>query len=118
MIRIIKRRFFRLYSFFIICLIALYSFTINIDTNTTGKFIKNGCQTKSVTPIYTIDDDIYPKRIPLYEEKSIDFQCLNIKNKKDKTILLWSYFRGSPLDHPFIDNGNKIPISLKDLNKK
>ena len=44
-----------------------------------------------------LDDQTYPKRIPLYHNNSIDFECLNRTNSKRKTILLWTNFNGNPL---------------------
>ena len=38
----------------------------------------------------------YPNFIPLYENKSIDFQCLNSSQNK-KIILVWTKFKGEPL---------------------
>ena len=43
----------------------------------------------------------YPQRIALYENKSINFECLN-SLKKPKIILMWNKFKGKPhLDYPF-----------------
>ena len=42
----------------------------------------------------------YPKFVPLYQNKSINFECLNFcaKNKPPKRILLWNTFFGSNYD--------------------
>ena len=42
-----------------------------------------------------IDGVKYPKRIPLYENKTINFECLN-SSKSIRTILLWNKFKGTP----------------------
>ena len=61
-----------------------------------------------------IDDDIYPKSVSLFKNKSIDFKCLS-ENAQLKTILLWNdffgfanYSYGIGVREPFIDN--KCPI--------
>ena len=45
-----------------------------------------------------IDGKIYPKRTPLYQNNSINFQCLN-QNREvgNKQILLWNTHYGPPL---------------------
>jgi alpha-1,3-fucosyltransferase len=48
-----------------------------------------------------IDGVKYPQRIALYENKSINFECLN-SLKKPKVILMWNKFKGKPhMDYPF-----------------
>lgn len=41
-----------------------------------------------------IDGVVYPKSVPLYQNKSINFDCLNLhsRDKKLKTILFWNTF--------------------------
>ena len=41
-----------------------------------------------------IDGVVYPKSVPLYQNKSINFDCLNLhsRDKKSKTILFWNTF--------------------------
>ena len=60
-------------------------------------YSNNNCFDSNRTQFFvTIDGIRYPKQVPLYENKSIDFKCLNSTNKP-KTILLWTYFKGLPL---------------------
>ena len=65
-----------------------------------------------------IDGQKYPKRIPQYYNKSIDFECLEKLNTAKKTILLWTNFYGVPLQdslkQKIIDKpSNEV---LKELN--
>lgn len=44
---------------------------------------------------FRIDGKLYPNIIPIYHNKSIDFNCLNKKSRNaKKTILLWTKFKG------------------------
>ncbi|CAF1082698.1 unnamed protein product [Brachionus calyciflorus] len=43
-----------------------------------------------------LDGEKYPKIIPLYHNKTINFRCLNASPNR-KTILMWNKFRGLPL---------------------
>ena len=54
----------------------------------------------------------YPKFIPLYENKSIDFKLLN-SSKKIKTILMWNKFLGAPLLEHYVYGTIK---PFEDLN--
>jgi len=54
-----------------------------------------------------INGEVYPKRVPLYENKSINMACLQ-QQKAVKTILLWTKFKGLPY----------IPELDKDVEKK
>lgn len=47
-----------------------------------------------------IDGIQYPKFVPLYQNKSINFECLNLlaRNKSPKRILLWNKFFGTNYD--------------------
>ena len=50
-------------------------------------YSNNNCFDSNRTQFFvTIDGIRYPKQVPLYENKSIDFKCLNSTNKP-KTIL-------------------------------
>jgi hypothetical protein len=40
-----------------------------------------------------IDNDEYPKFVPSFHNKSINFECLNRDESKKKTILMWNHFR-------------------------
>ena len=53
---------------------------------------------------FLINNKTYPNFVPIIYNKSIDFECLNLKQskKKPKIILLWTKFNGIPL----------IPIEL------
>ncbi len=42
-----------------------------------------------------INGEVYPKSVPLYENKSINMACLQ-QQKAVKTILLWTKFKGLP----------------------
>jgi len=65
--------------------------------------------TKLKNEKFLINNIQYPKFIPLINDKSIDFKCLNSKNKKyNKTILFWNKFIGSPLE----------PIDFSSSNSK
>lgn len=64
----------------------------------------------------------YPKFVPLYQNKSINFDCLNslAKNKPPKRILLWNKFFGSNYDDyglgkkkPFIQH--QCPVNNCEL---
>lgn len=44
-----------------------------------------------------IGDEMYPKIIPIYQNKTINMTCLNSTLRK-KRILLWNKFAGLPLD--------------------
>ena len=44
-----------------------------------------------------IDGVKYPKIIPQYYNKSIDFACLQLLNSAPKKILFWTNFHGDPL---------------------
>jgi len=64
-------------------------------------FFKNKYQ------FYTeINGEVYPKSVPIYENKSINFECLNsVGLQKQKTILFWNSFNGAPLlNHGVLKN--------------
>jgi len=67
---------------------------------------------KNKSQFYTkINGEMYPKFIPIYENVSINFECLNsIGSLKPKTILFWNKFNGLP----FIPDLEKI-IRSKNL---
>jgi len=48
-----------------------------------------------------INGIFYPKKVPLYENKSIDLECLNKNIKSIKTILMWNKFIGKPLTNQY-----------------
>ena len=54
---------------------------------------------KSNSQFYTFfHGEQYPKFLPIYENTSINFKCLNsTRSQKPKTILLWNKFKGLPL---------------------
>lgn len=58
-------------------------------------YMKKTCQpikNDSSSQYYAkIDDVIYPKSLPLYQNNSVNFACLN-SNKRMKTILLWNTY--------------------------
>ena len=63
-----------------------------------------------------IDGEFYPKKTPLYQDKRINFTCLDTAKNKIKTILLWNKFEGEPLHsygsgtiEPFVTN--RCPVS-------
>ena len=56
---------------------------------------------KAVQFMIKINGIVYPQHVPLYENKSIDFGCLNRNIKSIKTILLWNKFNGRPLTNDF-----------------
>ena len=56
-----------------------------------------------------IDGIKYPKHIPLYENKTINFKCLN-SSKNIKTILMWNKFNGLP--HIKYEYGTRKPFEL------
>ena len=62
------------------------------------------------------DDKVYPKRVPLYENQSIDFACLNqlSSNKTPKTILMWTKFKGLPF--PDFDQEMNTPGFFERIN--
>lgn len=44
-----------------------------------------------------LNGEYYPKVVPMYHRKQINFTCLNQPGPKIKTILLWNKFLGVPL---------------------
>ena len=56
-----------------------------------------------------IDGIKYPNRLPLYENKTINFKCLNT-SKNIKTILMWNKFNGLP--HINYKYGIRKPFEL------
>ena len=44
-----------------------------------------------------LNNEYYPKVLPIYQSKKINFTCLNQPGPKMKTILLWNKFLGAPL---------------------
>jgi hypothetical protein len=72
---------------------------VNLDLSRKCAAIKSFNHFKVV-----IDGVEYPKRIPLYHNKSINFEYLNnlTFSSNTKTILMWNEFKGLPLiDHVF-----------------
>lgn len=59
-----------------------------------------------------IDNDFYPKLIPIFQNRSLNFTCLN-SSPRIKTILLWNKFTGDPIIP--IDPNNSMNI-LKRTN--
>ena len=51
-----------------------------------------------------IDGQIYPKSVPLFHNKSIDFKCLKESTNQTKLILLWTSF----FNQKILYNKNKI----------
>lgn len=43
-----------------------------------------------------LDGITYPNIVPLYHNRSLNFECLN-SSKSMKTILMWTKFKGTPL---------------------
>ena len=43
-----------------------------------------------------LNGQYYPQNLPLYENKTFNFTCLN-SSPQIKTILLWNKFRGDPI---------------------
>ena len=59
-----------------------------------------------------IEGEVYPKRIPLYLDRRLNFTCLNQKStRRVKTILLWNKFKGTPL-FPYDEGKNCWERSL------
>ena len=56
-----------------------------------------------------LDGKIYPHRVPLYENKSIDLNCLNENIKTIKTILMWNKFIGRPITNEY-EFGQETPF--------
>jgi hypothetical protein len=44
----------------------------------------------------TIDGLVYPHRVPLYQNKSLDYKCMKSKNTKQKLILFWTKWFNDP----------------------
>ncbi len=63
--------------------------------------IKDSCDvfTYNKQPSVMIDGMIYPRHVPLYQNTSINFPCLNRNrtNTKVKRILLWNSLNGAPV---------------------
>lgn len=58
-----------------------------------------------------LDGIRYPNIVPLYQNTSIDFDCLASSNTT-KTILMWTKFKGLP----FIDYGFGVGEPFKRMN--
>lgn len=84
-----------------ILMIVFYYIIIDESQNKYKSLDKSNCLIKNQKQFYVnISGVKYPKFVPLYENRSLDFKCLNSSNTK-KTILLWTKFKGLPL--PLID---------------
>ncbi len=59
-----------------------------------------------------IDGVKYPKFLPVYENKTINFKCLNASSVKPKRILLWTKFKGLP----FLPELEKIIMNRQSQN--
>jgi hypothetical protein len=104
--------FILLLSTFIYCI--LISFKINTRKNKTY-FTSLSSQTYKCNPFLyanetrnqfsvSIDNVQYPKRVALYENETINFECLNKQiSSKLPTILMWNAFKGAPnlISYPF-----------------
>ena len=61
-----------------------------------------------------IDGQKYPRVIPLFLNKSINFECLNKESNKKKIILMWTKYFGKFLDYNFNLNQEPPELSRKD----
>ena len=110
-------------STIILCIIIkpkkyFYSTFYNeIDSNEILEFGENYSATNKCSPFYNdtenfsifIDKVKYPKRIPLYENATINFECLNSFDTP-RTILMWNKFKGKPnIDYVY---GIRRPFEL------
>ena len=58
-----------------------------------------------------IDGHRYPRIMPQFVNKSIDFECLNANAPKKKLILMWTTFFNRPVNYKFgIDEGGYCPV--------
>ena len=84
------------------------SFLNFYDSNKTLKWPKCGPFRKHAKQFsIRIDNETYPKSIPLSRNNSIDYECLN-RNEKLKLILLWNTFFGS--EEFYFGLGKKEPF--------
>jgi hypothetical protein len=83
--------------------LALQRKRFNKERENCDPFIKNASEFK-----VTIDKEQYPKQVPLYENSSLNLDCLNSK-KEIKTILVWNTIYGRPYD--FVKLGIETPFS-------
>ena len=95
-----------LYYFSFINLFSINN--LHLQNNLTFK-LNNCIDANKVHFSVFLNDIKYPKLVPLYENKSIDFQCLNSSQNK-KTILLWTKFKGQPLPHSDYMTGHVKPF--------
>ena len=70
-----------------------YNIIVASDVAKCSPFKMNATQFK-----IKIENEYYPKILPLYYNNSINFRCLN-ESKVVKKILLWNKFRGEPIDN-------------------
>lgn len=58
-----------------------------------------------------IDGHRYPRKLPEFMNKSIDFECLNANAPKKKVILMWTTYFNRPLNYTFaMDKGGYCPV--------
>lgn len=105
------QRYFKILLFLtVFSLITIYYFYHYFILNWSSKknseeFIENTSFTAcnvfidSRQPSVLIDGERYPKHVPLFLNSSINFQCLNERNKAfgNRQILLWTAFQGEPM---------------------
>lgn len=126
------KEFLAKFLLFLLLIIFFYlSIHFNFDDKPRrDKIIRLSPENKECEPILKeskqffvfIDGEIYPKLVPSYFNKSINFKCLNRK-KEVKKILLWNDF-GPWLDFkyglgsfkPFIDR--KCPVYNCEMTRK
>ena len=141
---IIKNKYLKIIFFYVYILIVLFTgfivlkltiyydykpanliYTRNATINDSNKFkyleSKFNCSPIKEDKQYfvTIDDVVYPKRVQLFKNQTINFECLN-KNDKIKKILLWNSFFGDEsfslglgVRTPFINQ--KCPVTNCEL---
>ena len=84
------------------------------DGNKCDPYIKN-----FKIPYVTIDNQVYPKIIPLYNNPKLNYSCLNTY-KSSKIILFWNTWYGDPIFNYGIGykktfENNKCPVSNCEL---
>ena len=89
----LKKCFHFIFAFSL--LITFSSLLLIIQQNNDSQSACNPFLSHSTQYSVIIDGVRYPNRIPLYEQSSINFTCLN-SSETTKRILMWNKFNGEP----------------------
>jgi hypothetical protein len=137
--RTLKRTFSKVFAFLILtALVVTYFFDVYFNSYGISEKIKNSflitdiekftsrpsnysnssCQIVNTSvehETFIIDGVQYPHRVPLYLNRSLDYDCMRVKNTRPKVILFWTTWFGSETynyglgkSEPFTKNGCPI----------